>query len=67
MLKETLPWIQGYLDYKTHIEDAWPWIIIGLLIFVPVVGSPAQPKHNPSLGLSSRYYLKPQLNLLLWN
>ena len=41
MLKETLPWIQGYLDYKTHIEDAWPWIIIDLLIFVPVVGSPA--------------------------
>ena len=41
MLKETLPCIQGYLDYKTKIGEPWPWIIIDLLIFVPVVGSPA--------------------------
>ena len=41
MLKETLPCIQGYLDYKTQIGDAWPWIIIDLLIFVPIVGNPA--------------------------
>ena len=41
LLKETLPCIQGYLDYKTQIGDAWPWIIIDLLIFVPIVGNRA--------------------------